>query len=149
MLTFPCIVGSQLNATRAAETFSHDGCDNDTRPLNASMFGGSGIAGSYDEAIRFPSVYFVTFWPNRTGQNVFETSWVEDVHVHVLCLRPDDIMEGSAVPPSAEELLGADGVRYHRNLTTDGGKGGKEGKAVGRSVPLVFGAVVLMAMLLV
>lgn len=59
----------------------------------------------YDIAVRFPVVEVLTFWPNRSDPSAYTASWRDDVHVEVLCLRPDQIKDGSVVPPSGEELL--------------------------------------------
>jgi hypothetical protein len=114
------------------------------------MFGGSGIGEAYNQSIRFPQPWFFTLWPNRTGETTFQTSSSEDVYVKIMCLRPDDVREGSMVPPSVEELLKRDDVKFDRNLTSGGGGGGdgKPGGANAIGLPIVLGVAGIMAALL-
>jgi len=78
-------------------------------------------------------------------------------------MRPDDVREGSVVPPSVEELLKRDDVKFDRNLTSEvgggggsdgsGGSGGggddKPGSANAIGLPIVLGAAGMMAALLI
>jgi hypothetical protein len=59
----------------------------------------------YDPTIRFPIIDIITFWPKRSDTSVHASEWAHDVHVAVACLRPDQVAQGSVVPPSGEELL--------------------------------------------
>jgi hypothetical protein len=59
----------------------------------------------YDPNIRFPIIDIITFWPNRSDTSVYVSTWAQDVHVEVACLRPDQVAQGSVVPPSGDELL--------------------------------------------
>jgi hypothetical protein len=109
------------------------------------MFGGYGTGGAYNQSIRFPQPWFFTFWPNQTGQDSVQTSWSEeDVHVQIMCLRPDEFKEGSVVPPSAEELLKRDDVKF----PTSGGVSGKAGGINAMGLPIVLGVAGTIAALL-
>jgi hypothetical protein len=66
----------------------------------------------YSVAVRFPLVDIITFWPNRTNMQVYNTAWVQDVHVEIVCMRPDQIVQGSVVPPMGEELLSGSGKEF-------------------------------------
>jgi hypothetical protein len=59
----------------------------------------------YDPTIRFPIIDIITFWPNRSDTSVYVSTWAQDVHVEVACLRPDQVAQGSAVPPPGKALL--------------------------------------------
>jgi hypothetical protein len=69
---------------------------------------------AYDDAVRFPVIDVISFWPNRSsGFQSYNTAWVSDVRVEVLCMRPDEmIAEGSSVPPSGQDLLKVEGARF-------------------------------------
>jgi hypothetical protein len=43
--------GNSLNVTLEVETFAEARCDNDIKPLDASMFGCSGTGGFYNETV--------------------------------------------------------------------------------------------------
>ncbi|KAH7413648.1 hypothetical protein DE146DRAFT_761934 [Phaeosphaeria sp. MPI-PUGE-AT-0046c] len=62
---------------------------------------------SYEAAVRFPTIDLITFWPNRTsGLSYYVSNWWEDVHVELVCMRPDShITEWSDTPASGSELL--------------------------------------------
>jgi hypothetical protein len=71
----------------------------------------------YDTAVRFPLVDIMTFWPIRAiGLTSMSTSWIKDVRVAVVCMRPDNVAQGSQVPPSGEELLNKVGTKF-QNIT--------------------------------
>jgi hypothetical protein len=59
----------------------------------------------YDPTIRFPIIDLITFWPNCSDTSVYVSTWAQDVHVKVACLRPDQVAQGSAVPSPGEALL--------------------------------------------
>jgi hypothetical protein len=59
----------------------------------------------YDPTIRFPVIDIITFWPNRCDTLVYVSTRAQDVHVEVACLRPDQVAQGSVVPPPGEALL--------------------------------------------
>ena len=61
----------------------------------------------YNAAVRFPLLSINTFWPNQTNWNGSYSSTLprDTVRVDVSCLRPDQIKQGSTVPPSGKELL--------------------------------------------
>jgi hypothetical protein len=84
--------------------------------LNVSTTHGIARIGNtdYDHAVRFPLIDIITFWPNRTSKSkvAWASDWWEDVHVEVVCLRPDTIAKDSRVPPSAGELMTAEGARF-------------------------------------
>ncbi|KAK7192810.1 hypothetical protein DPSP01_011231 [Paraphaeosphaeria sporulosa] len=104
-----------------------EGCPNNSVAVNNSIHGGSGTGGSYNHAVRFPQPYFLTFWPNRTHDPRSAGMESDYVRVELLCLRTDDIEEGSPVPPSAQELLDAQGVEYAGNASNrSSGSGGGE-----------------------
>jgi hypothetical protein len=69
---------------------------------------------AYEDAVRFPVVDVITFWPNRSsGFQTYDTTWIQDVRLEVLCMRPDEmIVEGSSVPPSGQDLLKAEGAKF-------------------------------------
>jgi hypothetical protein len=75
---------------------------------------------SYGEAIRFPLVDIITFWPNH-AMSTTPTSATEDgdTRVEVVCLRPDEVAQGSDVPASGEELLNKEGTKF-LNVTNGG-----------------------------
>lgn len=112
------------------------------------MYGGSGTGGSYNQSIRFPQPNFLTFWTNRTDTTRFLPNWNDDVYVKIVCLRPDEVKEGSVVPPSAQELLGRADAKFDKNATQGLGDP-SDGVVVGRSISLVLGAVGLVVVLLV
>lgn len=112
------MLAMNISSTYTEKDLNASFCGNETKPLNASIHGGGGIGGEYNQTIRFPQPHFITFWPNRTGVSSVSTSWIEDVHVEIRCLRPDDISEGSLVPPSAQELLDRADVQYNKNATS-------------------------------
>jgi hypothetical protein len=97
---------------------------------------------TYGEAMRFPVLDIITFWPNRSNEKQsWSGNWAEDVHVEVLCLRPDQIAPGSRVPPSGEELLNKQGAVF--TLASEGG--GKPGSAVWMWVSVtVVGALIFL-----
>jgi hypothetical protein len=109
------------------------------------MFGGAGTGGAYNQSIRFPQPWFFTFWPNQTTQDSIQSSASEeDMYVKIMCLRPDEVKEGSVVPPSAEELLKRDDVKFE----TSGGVSGKAAGINSMGLPIVLGAAGMMAALL-
>jgi hypothetical protein len=74
---------------------------------------------SYDESIQFPLVNVITFFPDyymRRPLNFFPNR-ESDIHVELVCLRPDQIAPGSRTPVSGEELLSREDANF-----TDGGK---------------------------
>lgn len=64
----------------------------------------------YDRAVRFPMVDIVTFWPNRSEKGEYNAEWMNNVAAEVLCLKPDNIAEGSRIPPDGKAMLDADDV---------------------------------------
>lgn len=112
---------------------------------------GAGTGDGYDNTIRFPQLWFMSFWPNRTGVTEYVTSWNLDVHVEIRCIRPDDVREGSVVPPSAQELLNRDGAEFHKNATTpktSGASPSAGGAGTMRLLAPYLGAAVMAALLL-
>ncbi|KAF2738741.1 hypothetical protein EJ04DRAFT_560415 [Polyplosphaeria fusca] len=121
--------GSNLSSVYDNRTLANSSCD-DVEPLNSTMHGAGGYGGSYNESIRFPAPVFWYFWPNNTSPgNSFPSSVNDFVHVEIKCMRPDEINEGSEVPPDAEALYNADGVEFASsgNDSSDGGNGGNGG----------------------
>lgn len=82
--------------------------------LNASNTHSLLLSGdvSYDHAVRFPLIDIIAFWPNRTSRTSYYTGWSEDVHVEVVCLRPDSVSRESRLPPSGENLINAEGAKF-------------------------------------
>lgn len=68
----------------------------------------------YDAAVRFPVIDVITFWPNRSnGMQAYDTRWPDNVHVEVVCMRPDaNITEGSATPPRGSDMLARSNVAF-------------------------------------
>lgn len=139
-----------LNAT----TLANEGCSNNSVATNGSIHGGAGTGGSYNETVRFPQPYFLTFWPNRThdpGSAGLESDYVR---VELLCLRTDNIEEGSPVPPSAQELLDREGVKYTGNASNKSSESGGGDPAAGgataiKTIAPYLSAVVMAGLLLV
>ncbi|KAF2114475.1 hypothetical protein BDV96DRAFT_647179 [Lophiotrema nucula] len=120
-------------------------CDADVQPLNASMHGTIGIGGPYNETILFPVPTFWTFFPNRSGLNEYETNWIEDVHVEVRCMKPDELAEGSAAPASVGDVLGSESMKYDKNVTNGAVRLGGAGGTMWGSV---LGAAAMVSMML-
>jgi len=112
-----------MNFSRDISTLAASSRTNTTVSLNPSLecdgvnvssthafVPGNGM--SYDAAVRFPLVDIINFWPNRTSGSYLEPGWAEDVHVEVVCLRPDQVAEGSRVPPTGREILDAENARF-------------------------------------
>ena len=91
--------------------------------VNSTTHHFGGHSGVYNAATRFPSLHILMFWPNRTGSTVYETSWFDDVHVEVKCIKTDEFQEGSPATPSAQEILDG-GLNYHSKLGDDAGNRG-------------------------
>ncbi|KAF2794593.1 hypothetical protein K505DRAFT_336812 [Melanomma pulvis-pyrius CBS 109.77] len=106
--------GISLNATLQQQLYNESNCDTS---LNASMHSAGGLGGSYNQSIRFPQPTFLTFWPNRTDMSRYLSSWDDDVYVKIVCLRPDEVTEGSVVPPSGQELLDRPDAKFNKNTT--------------------------------
>lgn len=109
------------------------------------------MGSTYNATVRFPQPWFFTFWPNRTGDPNIATTSSDDVYVKILCARPDDISEGSLVPPSALELLQRGDAKFAPNASN--GNGGQTssstaGAAVKTLAPYL-GALGMAAALLV
>jgi hypothetical protein len=121
---------SNLTSTWTKPKLEDAGCGNLTSTVNSTVISlsGSNDLSGYNQSIRFPQLHFLSFFPNRSSiKGVYETQWDTDVHVQLLCIKPDDIQQGSAVPPSAKELLDrsdasyADGITNNPSGTTPGG----------------------------
>jgi hypothetical protein len=69
---------------------------------------------SYENAVRFPVIDVIYFWPNRTNvTDGWEQTRQQDVRVEVVCMRPDaKIEDGSRTPPTGRELLGAEQAKF-------------------------------------
>jgi hypothetical protein len=107
-----------------------------THGLHATpKFSNTGL--SYNEAIRFPLLDIITFWPNRPMSPYKFTGSRDDVRVEVVCMRPDQVAQGSKVPPSGEELL-KKGTRFN-NVT------GEDALSAANVVPLGHGMLVWMS----
>ncbi|KAF2649352.1 hypothetical protein K491DRAFT_721758 [Lophiostoma macrostomum CBS 122681] len=135
--------GVDLNTTYTASALAANHCDNTTQPLNASMHDLPNAGSAYNQTIRFPTLWFMSFWPNRSAvSGTYETSWDEDVHVEIRCMKIWEVAEGSAVPPSAQELLESEDAVFAKNVSGDnggsGGSGGDSGSG-GLKVDVVFG----------
>ncbi|KAF2826960.1 hypothetical protein CC86DRAFT_455552 [Ophiobolus disseminans] len=85
-------------------------CDGVNLSKTHAFTAGQGM--SYDAAVRFPLIDIITFWPNRTSRTTYYTGWYDDVHVELVCLRPEQIAQGSRTPPSGKDLLNAEGVKF-------------------------------------
>jgi hypothetical protein len=73
----------------------------------------------YGEAIRFPLVDIITIWPNHALSTVPTMATEDgDTRVEIVCLRPDEVAQGSDVPASGEELLNKEGVKF-LNVTNE------------------------------
>jgi hypothetical protein len=140
------------------------GCPEDSVALNSSMHGGigSGLISRYNYTVRFPRPYFLTFWPKRNRHSAAQDVGSDGVRVEILCMRPDDIEEGSPVPPSAQELLNAEDVKYTGNASNvssgsvggDSGTGPNDSPDKGDALALkvtapYLGAAAIAAMLLI
>jgi hypothetical protein len=68
----------------------------------------------YENAVRFPVIDVIYFWPNRSGvRDGFETTGERDVRVEVVCMRPDaKIEDGSRTPPTGRELLSSEQASF-------------------------------------
>ncbi|KAF2445220.1 hypothetical protein P171DRAFT_431956, partial [Karstenula rhodostoma CBS 690.94] len=136
---------SALNETRLAD----EGCPDDAVAVNSSIHGGSGTGASYNQTVRFPQPYFLTFWPNRTHDPASAGLESDYVHVELLCLRTDDIEEGSPVPPSAKEILNGPDVKYMGNASGGAdGPGSTGGAAAMRTMAPYMGAAAIAGLLL-
>jgi hypothetical protein len=68
---------------------------------------------SYDPAVRFPVIDIITFWPNRSsGLQTYSTSWMKDVQVELVCMRPTSVAEGSTIPPTEWDLLNNKSINF-------------------------------------
>jgi hypothetical protein len=69
---------------------------------------------AYDDAVRFPVIDVISFFPNRSsGLGSYVSGWFDDVQIEIVCMKADgEIVEGSAVPPSGKELLDRPGMRF-------------------------------------
>jgi hypothetical protein len=103
---------------------------------------------SYDASIRFPLVDAITFWPNRSnGFQSYSTIWINDVQVRLVCLRPDQVVQGSEVPPSGEELLNRQSARF-RNITGEDVLSAAD-KVIMRHGALAWVSTVVLGMILI
>jgi hypothetical protein len=84
--------------------------------INASSTHSLSVAGamSYDNAVRFPVLDVIYFWPNRSSLKETWTNTQEtDVRVEVVCMRPDEKIEpGSRIPPSGKDLIGDEKAKF-------------------------------------
>jgi hypothetical protein len=94
--------------------------------INASSTHGleASFGMSYGEAIRFPLVDIITIWPNR-ALSTSPTLATEDgdTRVEIVCLRPDEVAQGSDIPASGEELLNKEGTKF-LNVTNEDASSG-------------------------
>lgn len=69
---------------------------------------------SYDESIQFPLVNVMTFFPDYFMRRSLglAPNQETDIHVEVVCLRPNQIAQGSRSPVSAEELLSREDANF-------------------------------------
>lgn len=115
---------------------------------------GGGSGAEYNYAVRFPRLWFFTFWPKRLPSQM--TISQDDVRAVLMCARTDDIQQGSSVPPSAEELMNASGVTFKENPSnpnapTPSGSGSPPSGGVGRigtTWGTTLGAAALAALLI-
>jgi hypothetical protein len=78
----------------------------------------SNIRTPYNQTIRFPQLWFLSFWPNRSSvSNTYQDGWDNDVHAEIRCMKTGDVVEGSFVPPSAQELMDSDDAVFAKNLS--------------------------------
>lgn len=130
-------------------------CPDNSPKVNSSIHGNGGTGANYNYTVRFPQPYFVTFWPNRTHNSGARGVRTDDVRAEILCLRTDSVEEGSPVPPSAQELLDVEGLKYIGNASDKSGGGdsegsGDKGSALALKVTAPYlGAAAIAAMLLV
>ncbi|KAL1609992.1 hypothetical protein SLS60_001657 [Paraconiothyrium brasiliense] len=127
--------GPPLDYALDEQTLIKEKCPKDAVAVNSSIHAGGGTGGAYNETVRFAQPYFLTFWPNRTDSTA-DGATSDDVRVELLCLRMDDIEDGSPVPGSAKDILDEEGVKYEGNATdeTDGTETGSEGPSSTKGV---------------
>jgi hypothetical protein len=133
-------VGANLTDSWGNRTLANAYKCDDVDGLNKSMHYAGGISSPYNQSIRFPAPVFWMFWSNKTGSSS------ENVHVEIKCMKPDDLREGSDVPPDANQLL--DGAQYSQNATNgstggnggNGGGGGNGGNGKSGAVRMIAGS---------
>ncbi|PSN74146.1 hypothetical protein BS50DRAFT_615100 [Corynespora cassiicola Philippines] len=85
---------------------------------SAGVFGSS----APNHTFRFSHPSFFLFFPNYTSpssnnQTFPFTLTEEDVQVHISCMRPEHVAQGSTEPPTAEELLSEElGAEWHESV---------------------------------
>ncbi|KAJ4350159.1 uncharacterized protein N0V89_008780 [Didymosphaeria variabile] len=135
------------------QTLKEKKCPQDAVAVNSSMHGGSGTGTGYNQTVRFPQPYFLMFWPNRTDTTGPTGASSDDVRVELLCLRTDEIEEGSPVPGSAKEILDEEGVKYAGNASgTETGTedpSSTKGVATMKTIGPYLGAAAMAGLLLV
>lgn len=69
---------------------------------------------AYEDAVRFPVVDIISFFPNRSsGLALYMNGWENDVQIEIVCMKADgEIREGSEVPPTGAELLEREGAKF-------------------------------------
>ena len=67
------------------------------------------------------------------------------MQVKIMCLRPDEVKDGSLVPPSVEELLKRNDVKFNRKITPDD----KKASANAIGLPVMLGVAGMMMALLI
>lgn len=109
-----------------------DGCSRESAAVNSSIHGGALTAAPYDHTVRFQQPYFLTFWPRKSNGSVLNGVSTANVRAEIMCLRTDDIEEGSPIPPSVQELLDKEGVKYVGNASgeSSGSESGDESSAL-------------------
>jgi hypothetical protein len=148
-------VGTLLDHDAYEEALGDAGCKSSA--VNSSMYRAGGIGGSYDVSVRFARPYFLTFWPNRTLDTASNGISADEVHVELLCLKADDIKEGSSVPASAKDLLDKAGLKSdgdaagNSSATGGGGEGPSStgGAAAMRTMAPYLSAAAMAGLLLV
>ncbi|KAF2001704.1 hypothetical protein P154DRAFT_158208 [Amniculicola lignicola CBS 123094] len=117
------IAGSNLTRNLAL-TLQENNCSLPSSPsaaVNASLHALGGMGGSYNQTIRFPTPYFLTFFPELGNSQTGLSRSTDDVHVEIRCLRPDQVSEGSVVPPGVEDLLKEGDVEFGEGVPGVGG----------------------------
>lgn len=69
---------------------------------------------AYEDAVRFPVIDVISFFPNRSsGLGTYVSGWFDDVQIEIVCMKADaNIVEGSTIPPSGKELLDRPGMKF-------------------------------------
>jgi hypothetical protein len=148
-------VGITLDHAAYEEALEAVGCKG--FGANSSMYRGRGKSGTYDVSARFAQPYFLTFWPNRTQDTASNGISSDEVHVELLCLKTDDIKEGSSAPAPAKDLLDKLGAKSDGNVADNSSKTGSGsegpsstgGAAAMRTMAPYLGAAAMAGLLLV